>query len=293
MQPMFLLAILALFPLFPTQGFGQTLPTLPQATLDTTMPPITGNTYEVNAGENLQAAINLAATNNPNLNHLIVLQAGASFPGPFTLPPRTGGTGWIILQSSAVGSLPLQGRRVKPSDSSNMPKIVVDARSGGAIQTASGTHHFRFIGIEIKPLGGVSICNLVELGTGEKSEGILPHDIVFDRCCLHGDTARGTRRGVAMNAARVAVIDSCLSAFWEVDADSQAIAVWNGPGPFKIVNNYLEGAGQNVMFGGADPAISGLVPSDIEIRQNYFVKPLRGKAGNPGPGRGGNRGTGA
>lgn len=159
--------ILAALPLFSTPGFGQTLPTLPQATVDTTMPPITGNTYGVNAGGDLQAAINQAAANNPNLNHLIVLQAGASFPGPFTLPARAAGTGWIILQSSAIGSLPLEGRRVKPSDSPNMPQIVVDAHSGGAIQTASGTYHFRFIGIEIRPLAGMFIYNLVELGGGE------------------------------------------------------------------------------------------------------------------------------
>jgi len=113
MRPVFLLAILALFPVFPTLGFGQKLPTLPQATVDTTMPPITGNTYGVNAGENLQAVINLAAANNPNLNHLIVLQAGARFLGPLTFPARPAGTGWIILQSSAIGSLPLEGRRVK------------------------------------------------------------------------------------------------------------------------------------------------------------------------------------
>ncbi len=282
MRPVFLLAFVALFPVFDTPGFGQTLPTPPQATVDTTMPPITGNTYGVNAGGNLQAAINQAAANNPNLNHLIILQAGASFPGPFTLPPRPGGTGWIILQSSAIGGLPLEGRRVKPSDSSNMPKIVVGGGSGGAIQTASGTHHFRFVGVEVKPVAGAVVYDLVEVGAGETTEAPLPHDIIFDRCYLHGNSTRGMRRGLAMNAARVAVIDSYLSAFWEVGADSQAIAGWNGLGPFKIVNNYLEGAGQNVMFGGADPAISGLVPSDIEIRQNYFVKPLRGKTSEPG-----------
>lgn len=33
-----------------------------------------------------------------------------------------------------------------------------------------------------------------------------------------------------------------------------------------------------VMFGGADPKIAGLVPSDIEIRGNDFVKPLSWKA---------------
>jgi hypothetical protein len=39
------------------------------------------------------------------------------------------------------------------------------------------------------------------------------------------------------------------------------------------VNNYLAGAGENVMFGGADARIANLSPSDIEIRRNHFHKP--------------------
>jgi hypothetical protein len=66
-----------------------------------------------------------------------------------------------------------------------------------------------------------------------------------------------------------------------VGFDSQAICGVNGPGPFKIVNNYLEGSGENVMFGGADPAIRDLVPSDIEFRGNYCFKPLSWKIGHP------------
>jgi hypothetical protein len=55
--------------------------------------------------------------------------------------------------------------------------------------------------------------------------------------------------------------------------DSQAIWGANGPGPYRIENNRLEGAGENIMFGGADPAIPGLVPSDITIRRNHIVTP--------------------
>ena len=58
---------------------------------------------------------------------------------------------------------------------------------------------------------------------------------------------------------------------------SQAIAGWNGTGPFAIVNNYLEGAGENIMFGGADPTIKNLVPSDIVVQGNSMVKPLSWK----------------
>ena len=57
---------------------------------------------------------------------------------------------------------------------------------------------------------------------------------------------------------------------------------WGGIGPFKIVNNYLEGAGENVLFGGGDPTIRDLVPADIEVRHNYMAKSLSWKRGESG-----------
>src|SRR4051812_13078409 len=83
----------------------------------------------------------------------------------------------------------------------------------------------------------------------------------------------------------------------QVGSDAQAIAGWSGPGPYKIVNNYLEGSTENLIFGGAgnnslmqlmlsidtnaDPVITNLVPSDIEVRNNYFFKPLSWKQDDP------------
>src|SRR5207253_145357 len=97
----------------------------------------------------------------------------------------------------------------------------------------------------------------------------------------HGDPTVGGRRGIAMNSAATAVIDSALWGFTEVGADAQAIASWSGTGPFKIVNNYLEASGENVMFGGDGPSILDRVPADIEVRGNYFFKPLTWKVGDP------------
>ena len=77
---------------------------------------------------------------------------------------------------------------------------------------------------------------------------------------------------MTFSPAASAVIDSYLSDCHELGSDSQAIAIWNGPGPFKIVNNYLEAAGENVIFGGSDPSITNMTPSDIEIRRNHFFK---------------------
>jgi hypothetical protein len=247
---------------------------LPRVYVETTSAPPAGRTIAVQAGGNLQMALNQAQPGD-----MIALEAGATFTGPFTLPNKSG-TGWINIRTSAPdNSLPPPGTRVAPQHASVMPKLV--AASGSVLRTAPGAHHYRFIGIEIAPKEGVFLYNLVQLGMGENTIDDFPHHIIFDRCYLHGDPKKGTRRGIALNSRDAAVVDSYLSDFKEVGADSQAICGWAGPGPFKIVNNYLEGGAENVMFGGADPVIRDLVPSDIEIRRNRFAKPLTWRPDDP------------
>jgi len=237
------------------------------------MPVQAGKIIAVAAGGDLQAALNAA-----QLGDTIVLPPGARFTGNFTLPVKDG-AGWILAKTSADDRLPPEGGRVDPSFAHVMPKLT--AASGPVITAPAGAHHFRFIGIEIRPKDGVHLTNLVQLGNAETSLADVPHDIIFDRCYLHGDGAAGTRRGIALNSASTAIVDSYLSDFKDVGSDSQAIGGWNGPGPYKIVNNYLEAASENIMFGGADPTIPNLVPSDIEIRQNYISKPLSWYANDP------------
>jgi len=251
------------------------LPELPRVYIDTTYMPPTGQTLAVPMGGDFQTALNQAKPGD-----VITLEAGAVFTGPFTLPNKPGSE-WIIIRTSASdATLPPPGGRINPSYADVMPKLV--AASGPVIQTEPGAHHYRFIGVEVRPQVGVFLYNLVQLGGGETSMEQLPHDITFDRCYIHGDSVKGTRRGIAMNSKSLAVIDSYLSDFKEAGVEAQAILGWNGPGPFKIVNNHLEGAGENVMFGGgADPTIPDLVPSDIEIRQNQFSKRLSWKVGDP------------
>jgi len=64
-----------------------------------------------------------------------------------------------------------------------------------------------------------------------------------------------------------------------VGQDAQAIAGWNGPGPYLIENNYLEGAGENLLIGGTDPLIQNLVTANVTIRRNYLTKPVAWRAG--------------
>ena len=247
-----------------------TEPRLPLTFLDTTLVAPSGWTVTVAAGGDLQAALDRAQPGD-----VIALEAGARFVGTFTLPSKSG-EGWIVIRSTAPDeALPPPGTRVTPGHARFMPKIVGTGSPVIALQTAPGAHHFRIIGIEFRPDAGLFSSGLVRLGSGgETVERDFPHDIVVDRCYIHGDPIVGGRRGIALNSRATAIIDSHISDWKENGADSQAIAGWNGPGPFKLVNNYLEGAGENVLFGGGDPTLPGLVPADIEIRGNHLAKPL-------------------
>src|SRR5206468_2998447 len=99
------------------------------------------------------------------------------------------------------------------------------------------------------------------------------HDFDIDRCYVHGDAALGQKRGIALNTGTTTIRNSYISDIKAVAQDTQAIAGWNGPGPYTIENNYLEGAGENFILGGSDPPISGLIAQDVIFRRNHLAKP--------------------
>jgi hypothetical protein len=257
-------------------GTGPTAPVLPQAQVDITYVQPTGRTISVGVGGNLQAALTDAQPGD-----VITLAAGASYSGPFTLPVKSG-SGWIVVRSSAADtSLPSAGTRVTPAFRNQMPKILGPAGSP-ALMTAPGAHHFRFIAVEFAPQAGTYNNGLVRLGTGSETKSAdFPHHIILDRCYIHGDPTTGGKRGVMFSGDFLAVIDSYLSDWKGVGQDTQAIAGWTGNGPWAVINNYVEAAGENMMVGGSDPAITNLVPSDIEVRNNTFSKPLKWNPFNP------------
>ena len=102
----------------------------------------------------------------------------------------------------------------------------------------------------------------------------MPSEIVLDRMYIHGTVAANLQRCVTFNGVALAAIDSWLSDCHGKGFDAQGIVGWNGPGPFLIENNRIEGSGQAIMFGGADPTITNVSPSDITIRRNYLYKPM-------------------
>jgi hypothetical protein len=68
--------------------------------------------------------------------------------------------------------------------------------------------------------------------------------------------------------------------------DTQAFLATKGNGPYTIENNFLEAAGENILFGGSgsdlsDPAFN---IQGITIRNNHISKPDRWNAGKPNDG---------
>jgi hypothetical protein len=252
-------------------------------TVCTALPLVTGRRVAVSNGSELQRALDSGVAGDT-----ILLAEGGTFEPPadgsFVLRNRHLAPGqWIIVRSGGAafdpgGRLPPH-TRVSDANVSSMPHIRA-TRSAPAIRAEAGARGYRLIGLDIGVNTGVQqLTNLVELGHGsDVSADTEPSDIVIDRCYLHGNDFGNFRRGVLMNGVRLAVIDSHVSNFHDADTDSQAVGGSNGPGPFKIVNNFLEAASENIMFGGSDPAIRDLVPRDIEVRRNLLTKRLSWQA---------------
>ncbi|HJQ68943.1 MAG TPA: right-handed parallel beta-helix repeat-containing protein [Blastocatellia bacterium] len=231
----------------------------------------------VTTSEDLQAALDRAKPGD-----VITIEAGATLVGNFVLPDkgRGGREDWITIRSSATDESLPPGARVTPAQSAFMPKLV-SPNSEPALRTSPRAHHYRMIGIELTIASEVMLNHgIVRLGGGDEKEmDLLPSNIAIDRCYIHGHALADVSRAIALNSASTDIIDSYLSDIHGLGFDTQAICGWNGPGPFRIINNYLEAAGENVLFGGADPKIPGLVPEDIEFRRNDCSKPLSWQEG--------------
>ena len=232
-----------------------------------------GNTITVKRGGDFQAALNRARAGDT-----ITLEAGAVFKGSFKLP-NGNHRDFITIRSSASDTqLPAPGTRIDPVKyASVLPKIEASVKGEPAISALNGAHHFRFVAVEFGPtIGG--LYNIIQLGDGEESRvEDIPHHIEFDRVYIHGSSLYGQRRGIAANGKFISIKNSHISDIKQKGEESQAIAVWAGDGPVEIVNNYLEAAGENILFGGAGSVLN-LVPTDCVVRDNHLNKPVEWRA---------------
>ena len=253
----------------------------------------------VKEGENLQQALDSASCGDT-----IKVEASAVFQNLLQIPDKhCDDTHWIIIRTSAPdASLPQEGTRLTPcyagiaslpgrpdfhcaSKTNVMARIEFAGKAGsGPIVFLRGASHYRFIGLEISRADSESSITAL----ASTKDGAIADHIIFDRVWMHGTAQSETRRGVALKSMTyVAIVDSFFTDFHCVAitgacGDAQTITGGSGDdpgGPYKIVNNFLEAAGENIIFGGGPGTTT---PADIEIRRNHLFKPMIWMEGQPG-----------
>lgn len=260
--------------------------------------PAPGKTWKVPSGGDLQPVLNRARCGDT-----IALEAGAEFTGHFVLPAKDcDDNHWIIIRTSAADTaLPPEGTRITPcyagvpslpgrpalncSSIQKVMAILMAVKGGGPITLAASANHYRLgPGLEITRPAGTGINH----GLFQPTDKMPANHIIVDRDWIHGTAQDETTRGILLSGIiHTAIIDSYFSDFHCIAiigacVDSQAIAGGSGDlamGTWKIVNNFLEAAAENILFGGAKGTT---VPTDIEIRHNYLFKPLIWMPGRPG-----------
>ncbi len=232
--------------------------------------PATPATVYVGASDDLQRALDAAQPGD-----VLMLAAGATFTGNFTLPVKSGTTAITIRSAAPDSQLPAPGVRITPAYAAALPKIQ-SINSSPALRTAPAAHHWRLQCVEL-PWTLLGYGEILRIGEGDGTQTSLaqvPYEIEIDRVYIHGSLLYGQKRGIALNGRSVSIRNSYISEIKSVGFDSQAIGGWNGPGPFTIENNYLEAAGENLLLGGSDPRIPGLVTENVAFRFNHVAKPL-------------------
>ena len=196
-----------------------------------------------------------AALINAQPGDVLSLQAGATFTGNFVLPPKPAGA-IITIRSSAT----LPNRRMTAGDSALMPLLQPATVEPAVACTNSSNWTFDGIRFGSNPGGIYDVVGL---------DGCT--NITFDRVIIIGGP-QGQKRGIRANGRNITLTRSHIANIWAPGQDSQAFCAWNGAGPFTMVDNYLEAASENVMFGGANSSSPANVPADILVENNHFNK---------------------
>src|SRR6476659_7260610 len=232
-----------------------------RAAITTPPQPPQPTTVTVTTAAELQAALDGPAA-------IVQVQPG-TYTGNSTIkakPTKTTVKGIVVTGRAAPGLA--------------YPKLVAKDPLLPVLNALDGAHDYTFIGLEMT--GAAPDHDLMVMGPlSMTSVAQAPVNITFDQIYAHGVNGLG-HRGIQFNTVNGTITRSYFSEFVEQGRDSQAIGIGVGPGPYTITDNYIEGSGENLMFGGVDPLIPNMIPGPALIAGNTFFKPLEWKTKYPG-----------
>jgi hypothetical protein len=253
--------------------------------------PSPGKQIRVSPTANLGAIVGQAKCGDT-----LLLPAGASFEVKELPRKNCDEQHYITIRTDTPDSkLPAEGTRITPAWAgvASLPGRPQYAQPAGGAAKLMATllvtrppgavvgDHVRFIGIEWTSDPAMNIARLV---SGDGAD-----HVILDRNWIHPGQGAEVGKGIVIShgARFIAVINSYINGLNCVArsgkcTDSSAISGGNGDlpvGTFKVVNNFLEASGENILFGGAPATVN---PTDIEIRRNHLFKPLAWKIGEPG-----------
>lgn len=188
---------------------------------------------------------------------VIKLAPGRTFEGNFVIPPVN------ELVITCEGRLP-EGR---VTSASGLPKFI-STTNVPALMFSQGARAQILQAVEVEGTEPIRCGSDTETDPTKQ-----PSLMRFVQNYIHAPAAGG-KRGLALHGSDCLVSECYISGFALDGQDSQAIGAWNGPGPYTIRNNYLEASGENILFGGSDARIPGLVTAGINIEGNLIAKPM-------------------
>jgi hypothetical protein len=253
--------------------------------------PSPGKQIRVPAKSDLAGAIDAA-----NCGDTLLLPAGSSFEVKDLPSKKCDDQHYITVRTDTPDSkLPPEGTRISPAWAgvASLPGRPAFAQPAGGPSKLLATvvvkrpvgvsvgDHVRFVGIEWTTPLDADIARII---TADQS-----NHVIFDRNWIHpADGAEvGHGVGIIRGSQFIAIINSYISGLVCIArtgkcTDATGIGGGNGDEPIstlKIYNNFIEAAGENVLFGGSAATI---VPTDIEIRRNHLFRPMLWKEGEPG-----------
>jgi hypothetical protein len=249
---------------------GTILAEFPRVQVDVTY-PTPSRSYRI--GANLQQALDTAKAGDE-----LRVPLGSTYTGNYVW--RQCPSAWVILRGDIDDAqLGARGTRMTRSRATALalPRIVTTTTTN-AMVTQGPACHLWLAGLNFGANNpGNEVYSIVQFGgfaaDGQTSLAAMAHDLVLDRSLVAGSFTQILRRCVVLNSGSAAVVDATLDDCHSNYSDSQGILGLNGTGPYRIENNTINAGHQAFMFGGGDPAISGLIPSDIVVRGNLVGRP--------------------